>query len=70
MSIRLIVPPAALAVSMEAARLAARVDIAEDGTSALDAEIEQAIRTYTTEAEGETGRALIEQTWRSCRSST
>jgi len=36
MSTRLIVPPAALAVSMEAARLAARVDVNPDGTSALD----------------------------------
>jgi uncharacterized phiE125 gp8 family phage protein len=64
MSTRLIVPPAGLAVSMEAARLAARVDVGPDGTSALDSEIEQAIRTYTTEAEMETNRAIIEQTWR------
>lgn len=64
MSTRLIVPPAGLAVSMAAARLAARVDVADDGTSALDAEIEQAIRTYTTEAESETCRAIIDQTWR------
>lgn len=64
MSTRLIVPPAALAVSMEAARLAARVDVGPDGTSALDTEIEDAIRTYTAEAETETNRAIMEQTWR------
>jgi uncharacterized phiE125 gp8 family phage protein len=64
MSTRLIVPPAALAVSMEAARLMVRVDVDENGKSALDVEIEQAIRTYTTEAEGEINRAIIEQTWR------
>jgi uncharacterized phiE125 gp8 family phage protein len=64
MSTRLIVPPAALAVSMEAARLAARVDIDPDGTSALDADIEDAVRTYTAEAETETNRAIMEQVWR------
>ena len=64
MSTRLIVPPAALAVSMEAARLASRVDVGPDGTSALDSEIEDAIRTYTAEAETETNRAIMEQTWR------
>lgn len=64
MNTRLIASPTGLAVSMAAARLAARVDVAADGTSALDAEIEQAIRTYTTEAESETNRAIIEQTWR------
>ena len=64
MSTRLIVPPVGLAVSMEAARMSARADLREDGTSALDAEIEQAIRTYTTEAEGEMSRAVIQQVWR------
>jgi uncharacterized phiE125 gp8 family phage protein len=64
MSTRLIVPPAALAVSMEAARLAARVDIDPDGTSALDSDIEDAVRTYTAEAETETNRAIMEQVWR------
>jgi len=64
MSTRLIVPPAALAVSMGAARLAARVDVNLDGTSALDSEIEDAIRTYTAEAETETNRAIMEQAWR------
>jgi len=64
MTARLIIPPAALAVSMEAARLAARVDLEEDGTSALDSQIEQAVRTITEKAEHETGRAFISQTWR------
>lgn len=64
MSWKLITPPVGLAVSMVEARLAARVDVEEDGTSPLDGEIERAIRTYTSEAEGETNRAIIEQTWR------
>jgi len=64
MSWKLITPPTGLAVSMVEARLAARVDADEDGTSQLDGEIERAIRTYTTEAEGETNRAMMEQTWR------
>jgi uncharacterized phiE125 gp8 family phage protein len=64
MSTRLVVPPAELAVSMEAARAAARVDVDEDGTSALDSQIEQAVREITEKAEHETGRALINQTWR------
>jgi uncharacterized phiE125 gp8 family phage protein len=49
---------------MTEARTAARVDVGEDGTSPLDGEIQRAIRTYTTEAEGETNRAVMEQTWR------
>ena len=61
---RLVVPPVGLAVSMAAAQIAARADVGQDGMSALDAEIEQAIRTYTTEAEGETNRVIIDQTWR------
>ena len=64
MRARLIVPPVGLAVSMAAAQIAARADVDQDGKSALDADIEQAIRTYTTEAEGETNRAIIDQTWR------
>jgi uncharacterized phiE125 gp8 family phage protein len=64
MTSRLIVPPAALAVSMDAARRAARVDVGADGTSALDADIAQAVRTYTREAEHLTGRAFVTQTWR------
>ena len=64
MSWRLITPPTALAVSMDEARVAARVDVDEDGTSPLDAEIRRAIRTYTAEAEGETNRAIMQQTWR------
>lgn len=64
MSTRQIVPPAGLAVSMADAQLAARVDVDEDGKSPLDAEIMQAIRTYTAEAESETNRAIVEQTWR------
>lgn len=64
MSWKLITPPTGLAVSMTEARTAARVDVDEDGTSPLDGEIQRAIRTYTTEAEGETNRAIMEQTWR------
>lgn len=64
MGARLVVPPASLAVSMEAARLAARVDVDINGKSALDADIESAIRTYTAEAEFEANRAIIEQVWR------
>jgi uncharacterized phiE125 gp8 family phage protein len=60
---RLITPPTALAVSMVEARIAARVDLDDDGTSPLDGEITRAIRTYTTEAEGETCRAIMAQTW-------
>lgn len=64
MTTRLIVPPAALAVSMEAARLTARVDVGEDGKSALDPQIELEIEAYTKKAEHKTNRALITQTWR------
>jgi uncharacterized phiE125 gp8 family phage protein len=58
MTARLITPTAALAVSLDAARAAARLD----GTD-MDAELEQAVRTYTEEAEHITGRAFITQTW-------
>jgi uncharacterized phiE125 gp8 family phage protein len=64
MTARLVTPPAAMAVSMAAARMAARVDVDTDGTSSIDAEITQAVRTYTDEAEHATGRAFITQTWR------
>lgn len=64
MSTRLISPPVGLAVSMAEAQLAARADVDDQGKSPLDAEILQAIRTYTAEAESETNRAIIEQTWR------
>ncbi|WP_306393351.1 head-tail connector protein [Telluria beijingensis] len=64
MSWKLITPPTGLAVSMVEARLAARVDVDESGVSPLDGEIERAIRTYTSEAEGETNRAIMEQAWR------
>lgn len=64
MSWKLITPPTALAVSMDEARLAARADVGEDGTSPLDGEIRRAILTYTAEAEGETNRAIMQQTWR------
>lgn len=59
MTTKLIVPPAALAVSMELARASARVD----GTD-LDLELQQAIRAHTETAEHLTGRAFINQTWR------
>lgn len=58
MTDRLIVSPAALAVSMAAARAAARTS----GT-ALDAELEQKVADFTEQAEHETHRALITQTW-------
>lgn len=64
MSTRLIVPPVALPVSMEAARRAARVDVDADGTSPLDDDIVQVVRTFAGEAEHLTGRAFITQTWR------
>jgi uncharacterized phiE125 gp8 family phage protein len=64
MTSRLIVPPAALAVSLDAARRAARVDTGPDGTSSLDEEIAQAVRTYTGKAEHLTNRVFITQTWR------
>lgn len=58
MTKRLIIPPATLAVSIEAARRAARVS-----GEALDAELEDKIRGITDEVEHKTGRALIQQTW-------
>lgn len=64
MSWKLITPPAGLAISLADAQTAARVDIDADGKSALDADIEAAIRTYTAEAEGETNRAIMQQTLR------
>lgn len=64
MSWKLITPPTGLAISLADAQLAARVDLDEEGTSALDTEIRAAIETYTTEAETETKRAVMEQTWR------
>lgn len=67
MTSRLIAPPAALAVSMDSARRAARVDVDADGTSALDADIALAVRTYTRDAEHITGRAFVTQTWRVTR---
>jgi uncharacterized phiE125 gp8 family phage protein len=64
MTTRRIIEPAAPAVSLAAARTAARVDLNDDGTSPLDGDLALAIATYTAEAEHETGRAVIEQTWR------
>jgi len=64
MSWKLITPPAGLAISLAEGQLAARADVDEDGKSPLDADIVRAIRTYTAEAEGETSRAVVEQTWR------
>lgn len=59
MSLKLITPPAALAVSLDAARTSARVDGEEH-----DAELRQVVEAYTREAEHETGRAFVEQTYR------
>jgi len=59
MTAKLITPAVGLAVSLEAAITAARANGA-----GIDSEVEQAVRTYTAEAEFETQRALINQTWR------
>ena len=58
MNERLISPPMGLAVSLDAARRAARVS-----GSGLDAELTDKVRDYTDQAEHATGRALITQTW-------
>lgn len=58
MTARLIVPPAAMAVSIEAARRAARTS----GTT-LDAELSDKVQAYTEKAEHKTRRAFITQTW-------
>lgn len=58
MSSRLIVPPVELAVSMEAARRQARAS----GT-ALDDEIMGKVEGFTEDAEHETNRVFITQTW-------
>jgi uncharacterized phiE125 gp8 family phage protein len=57
-----IVPPATLAVSMDAARRQARVDVGPDGKSELDDDIIQAVQAYTAKAEEITSRAFIHQT--------
>lgn len=59
MTPKVIVPPAELAVSLESAITAARANGA-----GLDAEVEQAVKTATAEAEFETQRAIIAQTLR------
>jgi len=59
MTPKVIIPPAQLAVSLESAITAARANGA-----GLDAEVEQAVKTATAEAEFETQRAFIEQTLR------
>lgn len=59
MSLKLITPPAALAVSLDAARVSARVDGTQD-----DAELQEIVEAYTSDAEHLTGRAFVEQTWR------
>lgn len=59
MSLKLITPPAALAVSLDAARTSARIDGTQD-----DPELRQLIEQHTREAEHETGRAFVEQTYR------
>jgi len=63
MTFKIAVRPTALAVPMSEAQSSARADVAADGTSALDADIVRAIRTYTAEAEMETNRLIMEQTW-------
>jgi uncharacterized phiE125 gp8 family phage protein len=58
MAERLITPPSALAVSLDAARRVARVS----GTS-LDAELTDKIQGFTEDAEHATARAFVQQTW-------
>ena len=58
MTSRLIAPPAALAVSLEAAKLQLR-----ETSSDLDASIELWLQGITPECEHQLGRALITQTW-------
>jgi len=59
MSLKLITPPAALAVSLDAARMSARLDGEE-----ADIELRQVIGQHTGEAEHLTGRAFVQQTYR------
>lgn len=63
MSWERITPPTGLALSLAEAQIAARADVDEQGRSPLDAEIQAAVRTYTSEAEGVTDRSVMEQTW-------
>lgn len=58
MRTRLVAAPVELAVSMDAARRSAR----SSGTS-LDDEVVGKVRGFTEDAEHETGRAFITQTW-------
>jgi uncharacterized phiE125 gp8 family phage protein len=58
MPVRLITPPTVLAVSMDAARRAARANGAT-----MDAEITEKVQGIIEDAEHETGRAFITQTW-------
>jgi uncharacterized phiE125 gp8 family phage protein len=64
MRLKQVTKPAALAVSMAAAQLAARADVSDDGTSDLDAEIIAQVKAITEEAEHYCRRAFISQTWR------
>lgn len=59
MASKVIVEPVQMAVSIEEARTAARVD----GTE-FDSQLEIDVRAFTKEAEHDTGRAIITQTWR------
>jgi uncharacterized phiE125 gp8 family phage protein len=63
MSFNIVLRPTALAVSMAEAQSNARADVDENGKSALDPDIVRAIRTYTAEAEIETNRLIMAQTW-------
>jgi uncharacterized phiE125 gp8 family phage protein len=58
MTTKRILAPAVMAVTLEAARIAARAD----GTS-LDAEITTHVLAITRDAEHATGRAFVHQTW-------
>jgi uncharacterized phiE125 gp8 family phage protein len=55
----ILTPPVNMAVSLGAARTAARLDSTE-----LDTQLEIDVRAFTSEAEHKTGRAIIDQTHR------
>ena len=59
MSLKMITPPSAPAVSLDDARTSARLD-GDDAAS----ELRQVVEQYTSEAEHLTGRAFVQQTYR------
>ena len=61
MTTRLITPPAALAVSLDDAKLTLRI---EQDDNSLDAQITLTLKGITSQCEHELGRALVHQQWR------